>query len=556
MDAAASGPGAVRRGFWTVGRKVTAVFTASILLGFLAILSLQVQRQQAHFLAAASEDAILKTQMLANAVRVGVSGNDGAAVESEFMPLAKAEGSQLAALAAFGSDGKSAVVDYQSPTLPPFDAAAQTAMVAKVLAGEGVQTTVTEHHVAVAAPVMNMRGTRIAGALVLAWSLERQNAAATDMLVGLTGLSLAVLAVELVVLNLLLGRVVVRPMRAMAASMAAIARGALDAAIPGTDRRDEIGAMAASVAVFRDNAAAIARHDAERREQAERAEAEKRAALIAMADRFQATVSGIVTDIREASHRMAGVAGAMADLAAETAQGTDRAAGSSAEALGSAQSVSSSAAQLAGSIDEIARQVGQSAQVATRAVADAQRTDGTMQGLSEAAARIGEVVKLIHDIASQTNLLALNATIEAARAGDAGKGFAVVAQEVKNLANQTAKATEDISAQIGAMQQVTAEAVAAIQGIGRTIGDINRIAAVIAGAVEEQSAATQEIARAVDQVASGTQAVSRSIGAVTANAGSTGRCASEVLDAAQGLTRRSETLDLEVERFLSEIRAA
>ncbi|WP_207484648.1 methyl-accepting chemotaxis protein [Arenibaculum pallidiluteum] len=555
MDANATAAGAGRRGFWTIGRKVTAAFTASILLGFVAMVGLQAHRQHAQFVAVATADSVTKTQMLANAARVGVAGRDGASIESEFLPLAQAEGSQLAALAAF-ADASGPIIAYQNPAHSAFDAAAENAMVQRVLAGEGVQTRATDGHLAVAVPVMNTRGTRIAGALVVAWSLDRQNAATASMLVEQVGLSLVVLALQLVVLNLLLGRVVVGPLRAMAGSMVAIARGALDAAIPGLGRRDEIGVMAASVQVFRDNASAIARHEAERAEQERRAEAEKRAALVALADRFQGTVSALVAEIGDASRRMAGVAGSMAELAAVTAQGTDAAAGSSAETLGSAQSVSSSAAQLAGSINEIARQVGHSTEVATRAVADAERTDGTVRGLSEGAARIGEVVKLIHDIAAQTNLLALNATIEAARAGEAGKGFAVVAQEVKNLANQTARATEEISGQIGAMQQVTGEAVGAIQEIGRTIGDINRIATLIASAVEEQSAATQEIARAVDQVASGTQAVSRSIGAVTESAGSTGRCASEVLEAAQSLTRRSETLSDEVARFLSEIRAA
>jgi methyl-accepting chemotaxis protein len=218
--------------------------------------------------------------------------------------------------------------------------------------------------------------------------------------------------------------------------------------------------------------------------------------------------------------------------------------------------VATATEELSSSIAEITRQVTQSARIAGQAVEESSRTTSTVRGLAEGAAKIGDVVKLINDIAGQTNLLALNATIEAARAGEAGKGFAVVAAEVKNLATQTAKATEEIAAQVGMIQQATGNSVAAIEGIGGTIGQINEIATTIASAVEEQGAATQEISRNVQQASAGTQEVSSNIGGVSQAAAETGAAASQVLSAADELSRQAETLRKEVGTFLADVRAA
>jgi methyl-accepting chemotaxis protein len=273
------------------------------------------------------------------------------------------------------------------------------------------------------------------------------------------------------------------------------------------------------------------------------------------ADDFERDVSSMVGVISSAATELQATAQSMATTAEETTQQASAVATAAEQASENVQTVAAATEELTASIQEISRQVSQSTHIAGSAVEEAQRTNIMVQGLAEAAGKIGQVVKLINDIASQTNLLALNATIEAARAGDAGKGFAVVAGEVKNLANQTAKATDEISAQIAAVQAATKDAVGAIQGIGNTISKISEIASAIAAAVEEQGAATQEIARNVQQAAMGTGAVTSNIGSVTHAAGETGHAAHEVLSAAGELSRQSERLSSQVDHFLTDVRS-
>ena len=274
-----------------------------------------------------------------------------------------------------------------------------------------------------------------------------------------------------------------------------------------------------------------------------------------LADNFETSVKAVVETVSSGATEMQGSAQTMASTAEETSRQATAVAAAAEQASANVQTVASAAEELSNSIQEISRQVAQSNAIARNAVDEAKKTNDKVRGLAEAANKIGEVVKLITDIASQTNLLALNATIEAARAGEAGKGFAVVASEVKSLANQTAKATEEIAGQIGAIQSATGEAVEAIQGIGSTIGQISEIATAIASAVEEQGAATREIAGNVQQAASGTREVTHNIGGVTQAAGETGESATQVLNAAGELSRQAETLRGQVEEFLREVRA-
>jgi methyl-accepting chemotaxis protein len=272
------------------------------------------------------------------------------------------------------------------------------------------------------------------------------------------------------------------------------------------------------------------------------------------ADEFEHQVSALVKEVATSAAGLNTTAHSMSSVAVQTADQSKAALSAVEQAGGNAQTVAAATEELSASILEIGRQVTESTQIAASAVEEAERTNSMVLGLANAANRIGDVVKLINNIASQTNLLALNATIEAARAGDAGKGFAVVANEVKNLANQTAKATGDISAQVTAVQSSTKDAVVAIQGIGTTIKKISEIASAIAAAVEEQRAATHEIARNVQEVASGSSVASSNMIKVTDLTNQTGEAARDVLAGAGNLTQQSDHLGVQVDQFLTRIR--
>ena len=354
----------------------------------------------------------------------------------------------------------------------------------------------------------------------------------------------------------LVTRAIARPIRAMTGAMRQLSRGNLGVEIPARDHGDEVGAMAQAVQVFKENALEVERLKQDREVQERRMAEEKRRLMTQLADGFETSVRGVAGNVSSASTQMRANAQDLSAIAEQTNRQSMAAAAAAEQASSNVQTVASAAEQLSSSIGEIGRQVSQSSTIASGAVAEAQRTNGAVAGLVDAAQKIGEVVQLINNIASQTNLLALNATIEAARAGEAGKGFAVVASEVKRLANQTAKATDEISSQIAQMQGAAAGAAEAIKGIGGTILRINEIVTGIAAAVEQQAAATREIARNVQQASSGTQQVTGNISGVTRAAGETGSLATKVLAASESLLKESETLGRAVEGFVIKVRAA
>ena len=382
----------------------------------------------------------------------------------------------------------------------------------------------------------------------------RQMESATESLI-LDG-AMMIIALGVTVLGfIIVYRRVSMPIRRLTQVMRRLADHDLAAELSDMDRADEIGDMSRAVEVFKENMITADRLSEEQR--TEQARKERRQIAI---DGFIATFDQAVTEsirtLAAASTELNATAQSMSATAAETSDKSTAVAAASEEASANVQTVAAATEELSASINEISRQVAESTGVAGEAVAQAQRTDGEVQALADAAQKIGDVVKLINGIAGQTNLLALNATIEAARAGEAGKGFAVVASEVKSLATQTAKATDDIAAQVSAIQGATGSAVRAIRAIGETITRVNQIAAAIAAAVEQQGAATREIARNVQQASVGTAEVSTHIVGVSQTASETGAAAGEVLDSAQSLARLSDALRNDIDRFVGDIRAA
>jgi methyl-accepting chemotaxis protein len=368
------------------------------------------------------------------------------------------------------------------------------------------------------------------------------------------GIALAIV-IALAVLIVHFG--IVRPVGQLVGAMQAIAAGDFAVALPGLGRKDEVGAIAGAVEGIKAAAVAKAEAELEQKQAAEAAAAaDRKAAMRRLAGDFEKAVGGIIGTVSSAATELEAAAGTLTKTAETTQQLSGVVAAASDQASGNVQSVASASEEMASSVGEIGRQVHESSAIAGEAVRQAQTTDAQIGELAQAAGRIGDVVKLITAIAEQTNLLALNATIEAARAGEAGKGFAVVAQEVKALAAQTAKATDEISGQIAGMQVATQQSVGAIKAIGGTITRISEITATIAAAIEEQTAATVEISRNVQEAAKGTAQVAGHIADVNRGAGETGSASAQVLASAQSLASESNHLKIEVHKFLETVRAA
>ncbi|MFK4727475.1 methyl-accepting chemotaxis protein [Bradyrhizobium niftali] len=349
---------------------------------------------------------------------------------------------------------------------------------------------------------------------------------------------------------------IARPIRMIVGVLQELAAGRYQVDIAGLDRKDEVGEVAKTAEVFRENGLAKIRMEAEQKEIEQRSAAQRRQDMLRLADQFESAVGEVIETVSSASTELEASATTLTSTAEHAQQLATVVASASEEASTNVQSVASATEELSSSITEISRQVQESARVASEAVGQARTTTERVSELSKAATRIGDVVELINTIAGQTNLLALNATIEAARAGEAGRGFAVVASEVKALAEQTAKATGEIGQQISGIQSATQESVGAIKDISDTIERLSEISSAIAAAVEEQGAATQEISRNVQQAAEGTHQVSSNITDVQRGASETGSASAQVLSAAQSLSGDSNRLKLEVGKFLTTVRAA
>jgi methyl-accepting chemotaxis protein len=375
------------------------------------------------------------------------------------------------------------------------------------------------------------------------------------LLLRLAAMGAGVIAL-MALLSWLIARDILGALDRQKTRMQHIASGSIDQVVEETERGDEIGRMAETLEMLRQTALTARTLEAEQIATKQQGESEKREALIALADRFDASVGRLVGMMASGSTELETTAQSMTGTAERTNQQATVVSTAAAEASARVQTVATAAEELSTSISEISRQVAQSAKITDRAVENARRTDTIVRALADGAQQIEHVAELISSIAGQTNLLALNATIEAARAGEAGRGFAVVASEVKSLASQTAEATKEIGTRISQIQGATKEAVEAIQGITATIEEVSAIATTIGSAIEEQGAATAEIARNVTQTAQATQEVTANIGGVSAAAHETGGAAGLVLTAASNLSKQAEQLSGEVNVFLAGVRAA
>ncbi|MGF9760006.1 methyl-accepting chemotaxis protein [Microvirga sp. 0TCS3.31] len=402
-------------------------------------------------------------------------------------------------------------------------------------------------------PVFGQSG-QVLGVLGSGFQVTALEASANRLMWQMGMVSLAAVLV-LTLAAIISARMLFRPIPKLAAAMNGLAHGDTSVTVPYLASQNEIGEMARAVEIFRENTVERQRLAVEQAAESD-AKMQRALRLDGLTRQFEANVSALTQGLATAASQMETTAQTMTATAERTNRQSVSVAAAAEQTSGSVQTVAAATEEMSISIREIARQVTQSSQISFEAVESAKRTNGIVQALSSGAERIGDVVTLINNLAAQTNLLALNATIEAARAGEAGKGFAVVASEVKNLATQTAKATEEIGSQVAQIQGATQEAVGAIHGIQTIIDQISSISTGIAAAMEEQGATTGEISRSVQEAARGTGQVTESIDSVKHGAGETGAAAVQVLGAAQELARYAENLSREVDVFLSDVKVA
>lgn len=541
----------------SIGRKVALAIAVAVLIGFGIMIWLSGQSQQAILKAGAANSQATITELVGAQIAPAINFKQAAAMVKMFTRLASGEDAQAFAFRVTGKTGD-VLVEHGDDTASKVSAddLARDGQAIR-LAGAAEYTLGYEYRGSTVIVTDVFFGTSPdpIGKLTVFWSQEGLKKEVERVVTNSIVAAAIILAIVIGLLLILLRVLVSKPIGVLSQAMLRLAEGDLDIVVPMVNRKDELGQMGRVINVFKDNAIEKIRLEQGQEEQKRRADEDRRIALRGLADSFESQVGTVVDAVTSAASQMQSSSRQMASTATETSTQATSVASAAEQASGNVQTVAAATEELAVSINEIASQVERSRTVASRADLEAKETTRLIQRLSETVESIGQIVNLINDIASQTNLLALNATIEAARAGEAGKGFAVVASEVKGLANQTAKATEEIAAQIAAVQTGTADAVKAIGSISVVIAEIGGIGASVASAVSEQTAATSEIARNVDQAAMGTQEVSRNIGLVESAARDTGGAAGQISEFSNDLSHQADILKREVGRFLEQVRS-
>ncbi|WP_193371015.1 methyl-accepting chemotaxis protein [Pelagibius marinus] len=535
-----------------MARKVilTAATTATLIL--VALVAISISQTNKLALTTGEAGFATMTRLIANNAAGGIRWNKPDAIETAYIDFANAEDSVIANVVALDKDGNE-LIRFNHPTLTQADL---TAFIGEAKGSSERHFVELENHVLVSSPALNPKDGSFIGTVIIAWSIEELNGHIQSAAVQQGAISVAALVILIGLLGFVTSRLIGKPLAMMTTTMGKLADGDTSVEVPAMDRRDDIGDMARTVETFKTNAIELERSTAAREAEKAKAEEEKRQAMQKLADEFESSVRGVVDNVTSASGQVQSTAQSMSQTAEQTSQKTAAVATATDQAANNVQTVASAAEELTASIQEIGRQVAQSTKIASDAADQARTTNQEVGALADAAQKIGDVVTMIQDIAEQTNLLALNATIEAARAGEAGKGFAVVASEVKQLATQTAKATEQIAQQINEIQNATGGAVDAIAKITSTIEEVHGIANGIAAAVEEQSSATEEISRNVQEASASTSEVSANIGDVTSAAAQSGNSAKTMLTAANELAEQSKSLSNQVDHFLANIRAS